>query len=114
MIRRRGPLNEVAHGVLKIIVLTWSIFLRPSNMCNAQLVSSSVDDLYAHVALQAWHVGDSLYSDIGGAIGVGLAAAVWVNPMGRAVPLGHAQPTHTIAHIAELQEILAAELQADP
>ena len=79
-------------------------------MCNTQLVSPSVDNWYARVALQAWHVGDSLYSDIGGAMGAGLAAAVWVNSMGRAVPLGHPQPTHTIAHIAEVHGILAAEL----
>lgn len=75
-------------------------------------VSPAVDIWSAHAVLQAWHVGDSLYSDIGGAIGAGLAAAVWVNPMGRAVNHQHPQPSHIIAHIAELQEILATELQA--
>ncbi|KAK9864960.1 hypothetical protein WJX84_009462 [Apatococcus fuscideae] len=61
---------------------------------------------------EAWHVGDNLYSDIRGAIGAGLAAAVWINPQGRAASEQHAQPTHTIAHISELQDILVAELQA--
>ncbi len=57
---------------------------------------------------RAWHVGDNLYADIGGAKQVGIHA-VWLHrdrlEMGDDAP---AIPDRTIAHLGELREALGA------
>ena len=64
--------------------------------------------------MQAWHIGDNLSSDIRGASGAGLAGAVWVNAAGRRVPPDFAwPPSHTVAHVSELQSILEDVLHQD-
>jgi N-acylneuraminate-9-phosphatase len=45
---------------------------------------------------EAVHVGDSLGSDIGGAINAGLAASIWINPQGTPAPEGKPQPTYVV------------------
>lgn len=52
---------------------------------------------------EAVHVGDSLVTDVGGAIGAG-CAAVWLRPSGyRVLPDDPAIPDATISHITELR-----------
>ncbi|MBI2767634.1 MAG: HAD family hydrolase [Chloroflexi bacterium] len=58
---------------------------------------------------EAWHVGDNLYADIGGAKNAGLHA-VWIHR--DRMELGEglvAVPDRVIAHLGELVEALAAE-----
>ena len=50
------------------------------------------------------HVGDSLLTDVGGALGAGLTA-IWFNPERRALPAGAARPNHTIATLPALLEL---------
>jgi putative hydrolase of the HAD superfamily len=55
---------------------------------------------------EAWHIGDNLYADIGGAQGVGIHA-VWIHR--ERLELGeapHAVPDRVIGHLAELREAL--------
>ena len=56
--------------------------------------------------LQALHVGDSLEVDIQGGANAGLAATVWVNRNGLALPTEAPIPTHTVAHVSELGVLL--------
>lgn len=62
-------------------------------------------------ANEAWHIGDNLYADIGGAKGAGLRAA-WIHRghNGRAETIseipGAAHPDVTIAHLSEAREAL--------
>jgi putative hydrolase of the HAD superfamily len=56
----------------------------------------------------AWHVGDSLTSDVAGAVGSGLGAGVWLNRTAAALPpdLRH-RPDYEIASLGELPGLLA-------
>lgn len=54
------------------------------------------------------HVGDSLASDVRGALDAGLLAAVWVSPGGAAPPAEGPRPHHTVASVAQLPAVLAA------
>ena len=51
------------------------------------------------------HVGDSIGSDLRGAGAAGIAAA-WLNPNGRALPDGVAEPRHVAKTLADLQRWL--------
>jgi len=53
------------------------------------------------------HVGDSLYSDIGGARQRGIGA-VWLNRQSRIHDIGSVQPDHTISLLTELSGLLAS------
>ena len=60
----------------------------------------------------AWHVGDSLTSDVAGAVNAGLGAAVWLNRTGTPNPGGAtadggARPDFEIASLSELPALLA-------
>jgi putative hydrolase of the HAD superfamily len=56
----------------------------------------------------AWHVGDSLTSDVAGAVVSGLGAGVWLNRAGAALPATVAyRPDYEIASLAELPDLLA-------
>lgn len=62
-------------------------------------------------AEEAWHIGDNLYADIGGAKGAGLSAA-WIH-RGHSTRAEHiedipgaAHPDATIEHLAEVRETL--------
>lgn len=55
---------------------------------------------------QAMHIGDSLGADIRGGINAGLAATVWVNPLGLPLPPAAPQPTHVVEHVTELLRVL--------
>jgi putative hydrolase of the HAD superfamily len=56
----------------------------------------------------AWHVGDSLTSDVAGAAASGLGAGVWLNRGGAALPatVTH-RPDYEIASLGELPDLLA-------
>jgi HAD superfamily hydrolase (TIGR01549 family) len=59
----------------------------------------------------AWHVGDSLTSDVAGARNAGLGAGVWLNRTGDGEPVstwqpGDAQPDYEIASLCELPALL--------
>jgi len=53
------------------------------------------------------HVGDSLYSDVGGARRLGLRAA-WLDRPGRISDIGNARPDYRIRTLAELPALLKA------
>lgn len=53
----------------------------------------------------AWHVGDSLASDVAGAVNANLGAGVWLNRTGAALPEG-VRPDYEIASLAELPALL--------
>lgn len=53
----------------------------------------------------AWHVGDSLTSDIAGASNAGLGAAVWLNRTGAVLADG-VRPDYEIALLTELPALL--------
>ena len=55
---------------------------------------------------RAAHVGDSLESDVRGAVAAGIHA-VWLNRAGRQPPAGPARPAGTIRTLAELPGLLA-------
>jgi HAD superfamily hydrolase (TIGR01549 family) len=55
---------------------------------------------------ETWHVGDSLVSDVAGALNAGLQAAVWYNCNGAECRPEDAQPHHQIAALSELLELL--------
>ncbi len=57
-------------------------------------------------ANEAWHVGDSLASDVAGALNSGLQAAVWYNCAGAECGAEDAQPHHQIAALGELLALL--------
>jgi putative hydrolase of the HAD superfamily len=59
----------------------------------------------------AWHVGDSLFSDVGGAKATGLTA-IWLNREGTTRPDDAPVPDYEIRSLAELESLLADE--ADP
>jgi HAD superfamily hydrolase (TIGR01549 family) len=59
----------------------------------------------------AWHVGDSLGADIAGARNAGLAAAVWLNRSGAALPAGAAVPTHEIRSLRDVLALLDSQAQ---
>eukprot|EP00873_Tetraselmis_striata_P010916 jgi/Tetstr1/431180/TSEL_020892.t1 len=63
-------------------------------------------------ASEAVHVGDSLGSDIGGAINAGLAASIWINPEGTPAPEGKPQPTYVARIVTETPSIIAKMQQA--
>lgn len=56
---------------------------------------------------EAVHVGDSLGSDIGGAINAGLAASIWINPQGTPAPEGKPQPTYVAKLVTETPAIIS-------
>lgn len=61
----------------------------------------------ALLAADAWHVGDNLYADIGGAQSVGIHA-VWIHRDRLEMKNdGHAIPDRVIGHLAELREALS-------
>lgn len=55
---------------------------------------------------EAVHVGDSLASDIQGGINAGLAATIWISPLGAAAPKDGPRPTFTIKHVDALLPVL--------
>jgi len=57
-------------------------------------------------ASETWHVGDSLASDVAGALNAGLQAAVWYNCTGAECRVKDAQPHHEIAALSELTQLL--------
>jgi putative hydrolase of the HAD superfamily len=57
---------------------------------------------------EAWHVGDSLTSDIAGAVTSGLGAAVWLNRTGADRPAAAPRPDYEIASLGQLPELLAS------
>jgi HAD superfamily hydrolase (TIGR01549 family) len=57
---------------------------------------------------ETWHVGDSLVSDIAGALNAGLQAAVWYNCNGAVCRTDDPQPHHQIAALSDLPGLLAA------
>lgn len=54
----------------------------------------------------AWHVGDSLASDVAGAANASLGAGVWLNRTGAALPDDAPRPDHQIVSLAELPALL--------
>ncbi|MBI1815785.1 MAG: HAD family hydrolase [Deltaproteobacteria bacterium] len=56
-------------------------------------------------ASDALFVGDSLHDDVAGASAVGMDT-VWLNPTGEPLPDGACAPTHTVAHLIELETVL--------
>jgi putative hydrolase of the HAD superfamily len=54
----------------------------------------------------AWHVGDSLVSDVAGAANARLGAGVWLNRTGAARPDDAPRPDHEIVSLAELPALL--------
>jgi putative hydrolase of the HAD superfamily len=52
---------------------------------------------------EAWHVGDSLVSDIAGARRAELGAAVWINRTGQGE---RPEPTHTVVSLTELADLV--------
>ncbi|MCA9830722.1 MAG: HAD family hydrolase [Dehalococcoidia bacterium] len=61
----------------------------------------------ALMAADAWHVGDNLYADIGGAQSVGIHA-VWIHRDRLEMKNdGHAVPDRVIGHLAELRDALS-------
>jgi putative hydrolase of the HAD superfamily len=54
----------------------------------------------------AWHVGDSLASDVAGAANASLGAGVWLNRTGAALPDDAPHPDHQIVSLAELPALL--------
>lgn len=52
-------------------------------------------------AARAWYVGDSIYHDVGGGSGAGLAASVLIDPLGLAV-----DHSPRIASVAQLPRLL--------
>jgi putative hydrolase of the HAD superfamily len=54
----------------------------------------------------AWHIGDSLVSDIAGARNAGLAAAVWLNRDGRKRGDTDPQPHHEVGSLREFAALL--------
>ena len=54
----------------------------------------------------AWHVGDSLASDVAGALNAGLEAAVWYNCNGAECGDEDPRPHHQIASLSELPSLL--------
>jgi HAD superfamily hydrolase (TIGR01549 family) len=57
-------------------------------------------------AEETWHVGDSLASDVAGALNAGLQAAVWYNCAGAECGAEDAQPHFQIAALSELPALL--------
>ena len=57
---------------------------------------------------EAWHVGDSLRADVGGALGAGLTA-VWLNRAGVARKEGDPTPNYEIRSLRELTTLLSAD-----
>ena len=57
-------------------------------------------------ASETWHVGDSLASDIAGALNADLQAAVWYNCNGAECRTEDAPPHHEIAALSELTQLL--------
>ncbi|MCH7703816.1 MAG: HAD family hydrolase [Planctomycetes bacterium] len=51
------------------------------------------------------HVGDSVHSDVGGAIGAGITA-IWLRRDERIHDVGRSSPDHTISSLAELPDLL--------
>merc|ERR1712194_566131 len=56
-------------------------------------------------ASEAVHVGDSLSSDVGGALRADLRAAIWVNPSKAKAAEGGPQPHFTIPGVTDLPTI---------
>jgi putative hydrolase of the HAD superfamily len=54
---------------------------------------------------EAWHIGDGLASDVGGALGAGLTA-VWFNAKGRQREAHHPTPSHEITSLDEVWALL--------
>jgi putative hydrolase of the HAD superfamily len=54
----------------------------------------------------AWHVGDSLASDVAGAANASLGAGIWLNRTGAALPDDAPHPDHQIVSLAELPALL--------
>jgi putative hydrolase of the HAD superfamily len=54
---------------------------------------------------EVWHVGDSLDSDVGGALAAGLTA-VWINRGGAAAPAGAPRPHHELRSLRELLPLM--------
>jgi putative hydrolase of the HAD superfamily len=57
---------------------------------------------------KAWHIGDSLRADVGGALGAGLTA-VWLNRAGVVRKEGDPAPNYEIRSLRELTTLLSAE-----
>jgi putative hydrolase of the HAD superfamily len=55
---------------------------------------------------ETWHVGDSLASDVAGALNARLQAAIWYNSNGRECGEEDPQPHHTITALDELTALL--------
>ena len=55
---------------------------------------------------ETWHIGDSLTSDVAGALNAGLQAAVWYNCTGAECTAEDAQPHHQIASLSDLPKLL--------
>jgi putative hydrolase of the HAD superfamily len=55
----------------------------------------------------AWHVGDSLTSDIAGAVNSGLGAGVWLNRAGAGRPAAAPRTDYEIASLGQLPGLLA-------
>ncbi|MEJ3746458.1 HAD family hydrolase [Actinomycetes bacterium KLBMP 9797] len=60
----------------------------------------------------AWHVGDGLTNDVGGARAAGLVA-VWLNRLSRRTPVDNRRPDLEVASLTELSELLT-ELARPP
>lgn len=54
---------------------------------------------------RAVHVGDSLHSDVGGAMGLGISA-VWLRREGRIHDIGNSKPWRTIRSLTEIHQLL--------
>ena len=64
-------------------------------------------------AASTWHVGDSLSSDVAGALAAGMTA-VWLNGTGRTPEEGRPEPHHEIAAVTELPRLLARAAAGNP
>jgi HAD superfamily hydrolase (TIGR01549 family) len=58
---------------------------------------------------QTWHIGDSLASDIAGALNAGLQAAVWYNCNGTECREDEPRPHHQIGSLAELPALIQGQ-----
>ena len=56
---------------------------------------------------EAVMVGDSLASDIQGAINAKLAASIWVNPQGRDLGEGAPGPSAQVSSVVEVEDTLS-------
>ena len=55
---------------------------------------------------ETWHIGDSLGSDVAGALNAGLDAAVWLNRHGHQRAAGDAEPHHEVEDLHGLVSLL--------